>query len=238
MENNEAKFEAYFTGKMSENEIENFNAELATDEKMKDEFSYFISLKKASSSIESDKLRVQLSGYNIDDSSRSIDAKSESSSTFLSRMKWLLGMVTLCLIVYFVYNSFTSAKPDQLFAQNFELYEVQATRGESNDEINSYYSQGNYKEVIRVFSTRNNSPEVSMMLANAYIETNDFLMAEKILVGISDESSLRDLKYWNLGLINLQLNNTIKAESYFRHLQTLSNFKKSEINTILSHIKN
>ena len=236
MDNNESKFEDYFSGRMSDIDVENFNIELNSNEIFKQDYEYFLSVKESSSLIERDKLRVQLNTVEIENTSPSNENNTSNPNALFSSMKWILGIAALSLASYCIYKSFTPAEPAVMYAQNFEVYQAQTARGGSAEDIVNLYRNGEYNEFIEKVRNTDSSPELFMMLANAYLETNNFIPAEETLLNISDESSLRDLKYWNLGLVNLKLENIEQAKLYFSQLQNLSNFKKAEIEKILSEI--
>lgn len=238
MEINEKIFEDYFSGQMAEDEIQQFNAQLNTNQEFNNEYQYFLSLKKATSEIERDNLRNQLNNINIEAPLKENKSQLNNASFNRNGLKWGLLIISLILLSYFSYNYFSSDNPEQIFVANYELYEVQNSRSESADDINSLYNTGKYSEFINNIKLNKNSPERTMMLANASIELGDFEAAEKHLLSISDDSSLRDLKYWYLGLISLKINHIPQAKVHFSHLKSISNFKKSEIEKILSQIKN
>ena len=233
MENYEEKFEAYFRGKMTDSDILAFNAELDSDPDFKQEYDHFLSVKKATSVIERDKMRAQLNDVNATKESSHVSPTSSSSTSWI---KWLIGIVALCFVSYFIFKSISPKQPEELYAQNFEIYEAQSARGDNTDELKAYYNKGLYREFIEQATNITKDAESNMMLANAYMERNNFALAEKTLENISDDSSLRDLKYWNLALVNLRLNKLEKAEEFIRKLQSLGNFKKSEAEFILSQI--
>jgi hypothetical protein len=237
MEFNEKRFEDYFAGLLSEDEIQQFNNELATNKVFNDEFQYFLALKESTSSIERDNLRAQLNDITFEpDSNNNTEVKSSSLKGKL--IKWALILLSLSMLIYFSYNYFTSDKLEAVYASNFELYEAQSSRGENANAIIQLYKDGKYAEFIAEADEDNNSAEIYMMLANAHIKENNFKMAEMYLLKISDESSLRDLKYWNLGLVSLKINHIPQAKNHFVHLQSVSNFKKAKIEKILSKLNN
>ncbi len=237
MEKNEANFEAYFTGKMSSDELEKFNHELNSNEEFKKEFDFFLSIKAASVNIERDNLRNELQNIHIDD----LSSDSEQPTTKpakSNRLLWLISAFLLLALSYITYkNIFTVEEPEQLFAQNYEPYIAQQARGNTAEELKQSYISKDYSGFITNAKEVEMTPELYMMLANAYIATNAFELAESSFLQISDNSSLRDQKYWLLGLVQLKLNKLEKAKSTFLKLQSLSNYKNKEIEKILSQLK-
>ena len=66
MEKNEAVFEAYFSGTLSEKEIQQFNAELDSNMKFQKEYNFFLSVKKAAANIERDNMRSKLKAVSLE----------------------------------------------------------------------------------------------------------------------------------------------------------------------------
>jgi len=234
MENNEKRFENYFTGLMSSQEVEQFNKELSTNPDFNNEYQYFLSVKKSTAGIARDNFRDQLQHVTI--SSINTSSKSSSNNPLSKMIKWGIIILSILLLSYFTYRYFNSNSPQAIYASNFELYESQTSRGGSAEEITSLYNNGKYAEFISRAEEQEINPEIYMMLANANMKLGAFDKAEEYLLKIPEESSLRELKYWNLGLVSLKLDHLAQAKNHFRYLSSISNFKKKEIESILSKL--
>ena len=239
MEKNEAIFEAYFSGTLSEKEIEQFNAELDSNMTFHKEYNFFLSLKKATSDIERDNLRSSLNSIELNEPDENRTKKSVFSNKLNTIIFSIVGLGIILLLAYIIFQPFRSTnEPAKLYASYFDTYQVQAERGIDTDPLKTMYSKGEYKTFIESVEAVDKSPEVNMMLANVYMQSDAFTLAENTLLLITDESSLRDQKYWYLGLVQLKQGNKKEAISYFQHLQSLSQYKKSEIENILSELSN
>jgi len=237
MENNEKRFEDYFAGRMSTDEVLQFNDELNSNPKLNSDYQYFLALKNSTASIERDNFRAQLADVNLNSAAGKSNAKTKNGKSSFDKLgQWVVIVIGTLLLAYFSFQYFSSDKPAYIYAANFEVYEPQMSRGGSMEEITSLYTEGKYEEFISRVEVSNHSPEIMMMLANANMELGNFDAAEKLLLTISEESSLRDLKYWNLALVSLMQDHIPQATNHFRHLQSISNFKKSEVEKILSKL--
>lgn len=241
MEQNEQRFEAYFKGQLSDDEVLKFNDQLASDQDFNASYQYFLSLKEATSSNMRDDLRAQLedvdvNSFSANETSTHQASNGTASNSNRSFIKWILVLIALAALTYFSYSYFNSSNPNVLYASNFELYEAQNVRGGNSNELKEYYTQGDYETFIIKTTDVELSPELLMMLANAHMQVEDYDSAHKVLLEISEESSLRDLKYWNLGLVSLKLNHIPQAQNHFNYLLSVSNYKKAKVKKILSKI--
>ncbi len=234
MEKNEAVFEAYFSGTLSEKEIQQFNAELDSNMKFQKEYNFFLSVKKAAANIERDNMRCKLKAVNLEESIEKPTRKTNSPNTVKNTISWIIGVGIILSIIYVIFQTLSNTnEPAKLYASYFDIYQVQSARGTDTDPIKTMYSEGNYKGFISKVKAIDKSPEVNMMLANAYIQSDAFTLAQNTLLQITDESALRDQKYWYLGLLQLKQGHKVEAISYFQHLQSISQYKKSQIEDIL-----
>ena len=242
MEQNEQRFEAYFKGQLSYDEVQKFNNELASNEDFNLAYQFFISVKQATSSKHRDNIRSQLDGIDVNkisdkESSENPDISKKQKSSFKDKFsRWVLVLLGIFVITYFSYKYFISSSPDAIYASNFELYEAQNVRGDAIDELKSLYQQKQYEIFINEAKKIETSPEILMMLANAHMQLQDYDAAHSVLLDVPEESSFRDLKYWNLGLVSLKLNNIPQAKNHFNYLQSISNYKKSKTKKILSKL--
>ena len=237
MDTNDENFEAYFSGIMSEKEIKQFTVDLEADPSLREAYDLFVAVKKSTSSIERDKMRLLLEDVDIETFSSEKPAHIENPQAKRTILPWLIGTIFLAVIIYFAYSSmFTSTSPDQLYASNYETYQVQALRGASSADFKQAYASGDYANFLKIVPQENKSSEINMMLANALMQTDAFSDAEQALLAISDESSLREQKYWYLGLVSLKMGKEKKARSYFQKLMDISTYKNKEIENILPHL--
>ncbi len=234
MEFGHETFEAYFSGKLDSNDVINFTTTLAENAEIKKEYDLFLAAKRAASTIERDKMRAQLDGLSNSETQNS--SPSKSTPLFLKLVRWGGSIAAIFLIGFFTYKTLQSPTKQDLFAQHFETYQVQSSRGGEVDALNEIYKKGDYDLFIDKTSKNSETPELKMMLANAYLKIDQVSLAISLLESISDETSLRDQKYWYLALCHLKLNNLQKAQSNLEKLTSFSNFKKPEVEKILSKI--
>ena len=237
MNTNYENFEAYFSGIMSEKDIVQFNKDLEADPSLREAYDIFVAVKKSTSSIERDKMRLLLEDVAIDTVSSKNTMHTENPKARRSILPWLIVAILLAAIIYYGYSSmFPATSPDQLYASNYETYQVQALRGDSTADFNQVYASGEYDNFLRIVPQENKNAEINMMIANALMQTKSFSDAEQALLAISDESSLRDQKYWYLGLVNLKMGKENEAKLYFQKLIDISTYKKKETKNILTYL--
>lgn len=229
-------FEAYFSGRMSSAEASDFTVALKNNDKLRNEYEYFLAIKKSTNLIERDNLRTALDGLDLKELKTTEKPKSRSSKPILTFTKWAAGIAAVLLIAFFSYTSLKPLDPQSLYAQNYETYEAQASRGGSLDILKEQYIAGDFEKFIENALEAEESPELTMMLGNAYMETNQFPKAIETLTKISDDTSLRDQKYWYLGLCTLKEDRSQEALNNFNKLMAISNYKKVESEKIISFI--
>jgi len=239
MEDEDLTFEAYFSGRMNDAEANDFSKALENNPDLKEQYNIYLATKEASSQVERDKMRAELEEVDLEDDVEHALSKEryrpKGRSTII---KWVGSIAAMLLISFFAYNALQAPSSQDLFAFNFETYQVQAARGGNVDALKTLYTSGDYELFIEKALTEKESPELNMMLANAYLNQEKYNDAIKTLTKITDESSLRDQKYWYLGLSQIRLGNTEEAIANFTKLQSLSNYKKQETEEILSKIDN
>jgi len=222
IENYYDTFDSYFHGRMSAKESLDFETSLEADIELKVEYNLFLQIKKSTSDIERDKIREQLESVKISDNQSSLGEKKDTK--IFSMVKWVSAVAALFIIGFWGYKSAQNMSSEQLFAQNFEVYEIQQSRGV--DAIP-------FPDIGRAAL---NTPELKLLYSTIKMESNEMTEAINVLNEISDDTSLRDQKYWYLGLANLKSGKITEAKKHFIHLQKLSNYKKSEIEDILSKL--
>ncbi|GEM_PF-2299985 len=234
MEDQDVTFEAYFSGNIGSAQANDFSTALSNDPELNEKYNFYLAAKRSASLIERDRMRKELEGIDFEEEVET--GRSNSKSPVLRLLKWGGSIAAIFLIAIFAYNTLQPPTSQALFAQNFEPYKVQAARGGEMDALKANYTQGKYDLFIEEINELEGSPEIYMMLANAHINLDQHNEAIKILSKISDNTSLRDQKYWYLGLCQLVLGNIEEAKSNLNKLSSLSNFKKTEVEEILSTI--
>ncbi len=234
MEDSDKTFEKYFTGRMSSAQATDFSATLEANSELRERYELFLALKKSTSLIDRDRMRAELEEVVIEDLS---EKEKHASANIFSIVKWVGSIAALFLISFIAYNAFQPSSNQELFKDNYKTYNVQEARGGEVDELTSLYKQGSYELFLEQAEGSVDSPELFMMVSNAHMMEGHYTKAISTLSEISDESSLRDIKYWYLGLCNLVVDNEEEAIKNFDHLLNISNFRKQEIEEILSAIK-
>lgn len=226
MEENYLSFESYFHGQMSAKESLDFQTALSANQKLKEEYEIYLSIKKATSDIEKEKIRQQLESIEItEDKEELIDHSSKGSAKIFSLLKWASSVAAIFIVGFFGYQLIATPSPEALYAQNFEAYEMQSSRGEEDLS---------FPDIGRI---ELKTPELKLFYSTRMMANDDIDEALKTLNEISDDSSLRDQKYWYLALANLKTGNTEEAIKHLDHLRSISNYKKPEIEEILSAIR-
>ncbi|GLR19535.1 tetratricopeptide repeat protein [Portibacter lacus] len=236
MKNDEKTFEKYFAGNMSSTEAKAFSAILANDKSIKDEYDYFLAVKKGAHLLERDQLRSKLAKIDVRNEAVADESPRKTNRSIITIIKWAGGIAAIFLIAFFAFYAPNQINSEDLFAQNFETYVAQAERGSSLDEMKEVYNDGDYNAFLKMTENVDETPELQMMIANAYMNKNQFVEAIKTLTKITDDSVLRDKKYWYLGLSNLKIGNRKEAIQHFNYLLSISNYKKTETEEILSSI--
>lgn len=235
MDDENITFQSYFSGKMNSAQMNDFTSALANNSELKERYNFFLAAKKSASLIERDKMREALAGIEIKEEIADKVA-SKSATPILMMAKWVAGIAAFLLISFWTVNTLNPNGSQGIYTQNFQTYQVQATRGGSSDALKELYSEGKYEIFIAEAIKAEESPELNMMLANAYLNIDKYKEAIESLTKISDDSSLRDQKYWYLGLTYLKQTNLEESRKNFNKLLSLSNYKKSETEKILSKI--
>ena len=238
MENEDKTFEAYFSGKMRSAQANDFLTALDNNEVLRERYDFFLAAKKSASLIERDKMRAELADVGIKEEAPKENMPGESATPILKIVKWVASIAAVLLISFFAYNNLQTPSSQDLFAQNFETYKVQAARGGEVDALKAIYTEGDYDLFISKTLTIEKTPELNMMIANAQMSSDQFSAAISTLTRISDDSSLRDQKYWYIGLSHLKSGNNKEAIKNFDHLLSISNYKKQATEEILSNIRN
>jgi len=234
-ETNNITFESYFSGNMSAKEVLDFESALDSNPELSKEYELFLSIKKSTSDIHRDRLRNQLdtvlAANNSSDSEISISedkAPSKNTSKIIRLIKMASAVACLFLIGFWVLNMNAPQDNEAIFAEYFEEYTPQFSRG--TDMPTSTEDKSDLE-----------TPEQKLIYANDVLsqssEDSEYKEAIEVLTEITDVSMLRDQKYWYLGLANLKIGNIEEAQKHLTYLQSISNFKKQEIEKILSTIK-
>jgi len=224
MEDRFNNFESYFGGRMSAKESLDFQTALSASPELKAEYDLFLQIKKATSDIQKDEIRGQLEDIGISNSKENIESSAKQDTTKIySLLKWASSIAALFVIGFLGYQAAQGSNPDQLFAQHFEVYEMQQSRGEPTD-------------LPELDSKNLNTPELKLFYAATIISEGREAEAIKYLTEVPDESTFRNQKYWYLGLANLKSGNITEAKRHFNHLRKLGNYKKTEIEDILSKL--
>ncbi len=227
-------FEAYFSGRMHGAELKDFTASLEADGQLNKAYNLYLATKEASALVERDRMRAELDGITIEEIVE--DENAGTGPRIISMMKWMGGMAAVFIVSFLTYNAVQGTGDQDLFAENYVVYKIQEARGEEADDLKSMYKEGAYSLFLEEAIHAEGSPELNMMIAHAHLNMENYAEAIHALNKISDESALRDQKYWYLGLSNLKIGNKEKAVNHFNHLLSLSNFKKQEVEHILSSI--
>ena len=229
MEENDKSFEAYFHGKMSSKETLDFETALKANSQLKSDYEFYVAVKRSASEIKKDELRSQIDDINLDKNGeeqkvRYLTAKKKSTKV-ISLLKSAVAVAALFIVGFWGYNVVQAPSTETLFAQNFAEYTPQFSRGEN-------------AELPTIDKSELNTPELKLMYASDILsqslESTKYEEAIKILFEITDMSMLRDQKYWYLGLAHLKIGDIPEAKKHFIYLQSISNYKKKEITTILS----
>jgi len=228
MEDNYTSFDAYFHGRMSAKEAVDFQSALDASSKLKADYRAYVSIKRAAFDIQKNKLREQLESVDIaEDPATKEPQKGRAPTRVLTLLKSAAAIAALFIVGFWGYQAAQGPSTDQLFADNFEIYTPQNSRGDDT-------------EPSSISRNEESSPESALTFASAILgdkNTDNIQEAIKALDNIPDESSFRNQKYWYLGLAHLKSGNIKKAKSHFSHLQEISNYKKPEIERILSTIR-
>lgn len=239
MNDNNKIFDAYFHGRMSAKEALDFQSSLATTPKLKADYTFYESIKRASTDIAKDELREQIEEINLEEPhlhAENIITAKRSKVKIFNLIKAAVAIAALFIIGFWGFQNTKSTTSNDLFTQNFEPYTVKLSRGINNDTLSAIYNEGNYEHFTTHADVIEHTPEISLMLANAYLAIDKVEFAISSLEEISDDSTFRDQKYWFLGLANLKNKKHAAAKKHFIHLQSISNYKKQEIDEILFKI--
>ncbi|MDF1695530.1 MAG: tetratricopeptide repeat protein [Saprospiraceae bacterium] len=121
---------------------------------------------------------------------------------------------------------------EDLFAQNFEPYELSLTDRSSSDNtlttIEEVYASGNYNEAILLLEKaiqQDNRLELMLGLGISYVKTDQSAKAITIFKQIlkEDNFNYEDEAHWYLGLTYLKSNELKNARNHFNILATDSN---------------
>jgi len=231
-ETNNITFESYFSGNMSAKEALDFETALDSNPELSEEYKFFLSVKESTFDIHRDLLREQLDIVvaidNEHKENKTNNVKPKKTSKIINLIKITSAVACLFLIGFWVGNMSKPQGNEELFATYFETYTPQNSRGES-------------AELLQIDRSDLNTPELKLLYASGQLsqslDMNKYEEAIDILAKISDESALRDQKYWYLGLANLKVGKMEEVKKNFTYLKSVSNFKKQEIEKILSAIK-
>ncbi|MGK0317584.1 MAG: hypothetical protein ACI86M_003828 [Saprospiraceae bacterium] len=224
MEENNKRFGVYFHGRMSDNESLEFQSSLKGNPNLKSDYEFYESVKRASSDIRKDELRGQLEEINLEEepNNQSNTTKKEKvrSTKIFTLIKFAVAIAALFFIGFWGYQD--AQKPDiqGLYAQKFETFVPQQSRGENID-------------LSSIDRNNINTPELKLWYSTILLSENKTKEAISTLNEINDKTSFRDQKYWYLGLSNLKTGNFAEAKKHFAYLRSISNFKKQEITEIL-----
>ena len=233
-------FDAYFHGRMSAKEVLDFQSSLASTPQLKADYQFYESVKRASADIGKDELRDQIEEIDLEEPrvhSTTTTAENRPKVKILTLIKAAVAVAALLIVGFWGYQDAKSLSTNDLFAHNFDIYTAKSSRGANPNTLPVVYNEGNYERFTIQANDVEHTPEIQLMLANAYLVMDKVEFAISSLEKISDDSVFRDQKYWYLGLANLKNKNLTAAKKHFTYLQSISNYKNQEIDKILYKIK-
>jgi tetratricopeptide (TPR) repeat protein len=239
---NSKLIETYFSNKLSEDELLEFQDLYKNNPEFKQEIDFLNDLKLVSERVDDAEFKKQLETY---ESAFSNKQKSPFS-------KWLKPLIAMAavLIVTLSINLLLNNKmnEDQLFVNYFEPSKnvsVPIVRAEDGEtiEIKAFkaYSEANYKQAIPLFENAFNKTENSELLfyeGNALLALGETEKAiEKFEEHLTYSDVLKNRSHWYLALAFVKSNNIEKAKLELHALiNSGETFKKEDASSLLKEL--
>ena len=247
--NNFELIDKYFSNTLSDNEYAVFNKLLQENSEFKEEFLFQKDLKKALQQNQRESLKATLQSFEKD---------LEKKKGLFTIKTWLAAasVIVLLGIGTLIFNSYSSEKPDKLYAEYFEPYRNiirPVERGEDDGSIETKafqaYENGKFYKAINLFNSvesfeEDNNDYIDFYKGISFMALDKYKEAIEVLLPIATEVEKGDYDIsqkanWYLALAYLNSNEIEKARSQFymiAHDEAFT-FKKDEAQEILEKLK-
>lgn len=203
------KIEAYLSGTLKGDALKTFEAEIVTDQSLKNEVELHRQLKMELDDLETLQFQEKLIKINT-------ATKEKSNKTTPKAINWyaiaatFTGILVTGLMIYLLLNT----SSNEIYNEYYKPYAVQdISRGQSNSEKYGesfkLYNNKQYKQAITGFialseEASNTDDEVLLYLGNCYMNTDNFEMAIATFQLVEEESSFHTPSLWYLALSYLR----------------------------------
>jgi len=236
------QIDEYINGSLSANQQKAFEAELKVNPELREQLTLNKEINTAIQEKDVDLLRKKLN--------QTKPQGHKKSSKYRYLFVSLAGAATIALLMVFGFLLTTKPRlPEQIFANNFEVYQpVGQTRDSGDDSINDklrfihkLYIGGEFSESIPLLESiiNNNSPDAqaSLMLTSAYLKCKHYEKAEHLLkrllnYGLTEQYT--EMAKWYLALTLTRLESIDEAKKLYTDIAKGEGFYAGKAEKILA----
>jgi len=249
----EKKISAYLEEELSPEEAAAFEQEMAQDEDLAREVSFFSHLADAvQAEHDEDLLKKKLEAANA----RWHQRQQENTKVIsLRRIATIAATVAILIIAgYFIYQNVIDKSPERLFAQYYEPLDVEAlqalerysgfgSENESMEDIVQAYTDGNFAAVKQQLEAypedKQRLQEIQLYLAIADMELGNYETAEarlENLVSGTKKPNLEDAIYWYYALVQVKLEDLETAKNTLQQIVNTDSAYQTQAATLLNEL--
>ena len=244
MNYNPEDIDEYLNGEMDEATQSAFELQLQEDAALQQELSLQKTLRAGIKDKGNQLLKEKLKAIHKEE----IGGKTNSTVVPLYKRFPILAAAASIALLIAIYFFFFRSSPtgDQLFAANYEPYQIGLVqRGDQQEALtqaDQLYRAGSFDQAVPVLESildaDPNLPKVRMALAISYLETNQDTLAQEQLNQVYDNPLYADKAQWYLSLIYLKNGQEEQAKSELEKLvQDENSNYQPRAKQLLQHLK-
>lgn len=228
----------YLDGELQGADKQNIEAQLAADAALQQQYD---SLLLTRESIRYYGLNSKVAGIHqqMMQEMNAAPVKSISQSRRILRYALSVAASLLLLVGGYIAYQFFTLSPDKVYGANYQPYELSSTRDGNTSETatEKAYREGNYKEVMRIYTAKeDNSTKAAFLNGAAALRLNDYTKAISSFTAVLDANKTASAKTLNDDAEYFLAMTYIRTRDYDYALELLDKIKADPAHTYNSKV--